>query len=153
MNIISLIICIAICEVAGFIGSLFNFKSIPGWYAKQKKPKFNPPNWIFGPVWTLLYLLMGISLYLVLISGKEITLPLIIFSIQLILNIAWSAIFFGMKKPSIAFIEIIFLWVSILLNILFFYNISKISSYLLIPYILWVSFAAILNFSIWYLNK
>jgi benzodiazapine receptor len=153
MDILKLIICILICQVIGLLGSFFNIKSIPGWYSRQKKPGFNPPNWIFGPVWTLLYLLMGISLYLVLISGKGTTLAIIIFSIQLFLNLIWSAIFFGMKKPFFAFIEIIFLWLSILINILVFYGISKASSYLLIPYLLWVSFAAILNFSIWRLNR
>ena len=152
MDILKLIICILICQIIGFAGSLFNIKSIPGWYSKQKKPSFNPPNWIFGPVWTLLYLLMGISLYLVLISGKVTTLAIIIFSIQLFLNLIWTAIFFGMKKPSLAFIEIILLWISILINIIIFYNLSKISAYLLIPYLLWVSFAAVLNFAIWKLN-
>jgi translocator protein len=153
MDILKLIICILICQIIGFLGSLFNIKSIPSWYSKQKKPSFNPPSWIFGPVWTLLYLLMGISLYLVLISGKATTIPIIIFSIQLFLNLIWTGIFFGMKKPLLAFIEIILLWASILLNILTFYPISKVASYLLIPYILWVSFASILNFSIYWLNR
>lgn len=153
MEVISLIICVAICEIAGILGSLFNLKSIPKWYSKQKKPIFNPPNWIFGPVWTALYFLMGLSLYFVWVSGKDVSLQLIFFSFQLILNVAWSAIFFGMKKPSFAFIEIILLWISIIINIVVFYSISNISSYLLIPYLLWVSFAAVLNFSIWNLNK
>lgn len=153
MNILALIVCIVICQVAGLLGSIFNFRSIPKWYSKLKKPAFNPPNWIFGPVWTLLYLLMGVSLYLVWISGKEINLAIFIFSIQLILNILWSAIFFGMKKPLIAFMEIILLWIFILMNIVQFYSISTIASYLLIPYLLWVSFAAFLNLSIWELNK
>lgn len=153
MEIAKLIICILICQIIGFLGSLFNVKSIPGWYSKQKKPSFNPPSWIFGPVWTMLYLLMGISLYLVLISGKLTNLAIIIFSIQLFLNLIWTGIFFGMKKPLFAFIEIILLWASILINILVFYEISRTASYLLIPYLLWVSFAAVLNFSIWWLNR
>jgi tryptophan-rich sensory protein len=139
--------------VIGFLGSLFNIKSIPNWYSKQKKPRFNPPNWIFGPVWTLLYTLMGISLYLVLISEKVNTLAIVIFSIQLFLNLIWTGIFFGMRKPFLAFMEIILLWISIIINIFVFYGISKTASYLLIPYLLWVSFASILNFSIWKLNK
>jgi len=153
MDIIALIVCIVICQAAGLLGSIFNFKSIPRWYSKLKKPAFNPPNWIFGPVWTLLYLLMGVSFYLVWTSGKEIGAAIIIFSIQLVLNILWSALFFGMKKPFIAFIEIILLWISILASIVLFIDISNTASYLLIPYLLWVSFAAILNFSIWKLNK
>lgn len=153
MDVIKLVISIIICQAAGLLGSVFNIKSIPGWYSKLKKPSFNPPNWIFGPVWTFLYLLMGISLYLILVSQKDTPLAIIIFSIQLFLNIAWSAIFFGMKKPFFAFLEIILLWISILASIIIFYEISDISSYLLIPYLLWVSFASLLNFSIWKLNK
>jgi translocator protein len=153
MEILKLIICILICQIIGFLGSLFNIKSIPGWYSKQKKPSFNPPSWIFGPVWTMLYILIGISLYLVLVSGKLTNLAIIIFSIQLFLNLIWTGIFFGMKKPLLAFIEIVLLWASILINILVFYEISRAASYLLIPYLLWVSFAAVLNFSIWWLNR
>jgi translocator protein len=153
MDILKLIICILICQIIGFLGSLFNIRAIPDWYSRQKKPSFNPPNWIFGPVWTLLYLLMGISLYLIVISEGQTTIPIIIFSMQLFLNLIWTAIFFGMKKPLLAFIEIILLWVSILINILIFYPISMVASYLLIPYLLWVSFASILNFSIWWLNR
>jgi tryptophan-rich sensory protein len=96
---------------------------------------------------------MGISLYLVLVSGKLTTLAIVIFAIQLLLNLIWTGIFFGMKKPFLAFIEIILLWVSILMNIIVFYDISRTSAYLLIPYILWVSFASILNFAIWKLNR
>ncbi len=153
MDIIKLILSIVICQFAGILGSLFNIKSIPKWYSKIKKPRFNPPNKIFGPVWTLLYLLMGISLYLILTSGKDITLPIIIFSIQLVLNIVWSFLFFGLRKPFFAFLEIIILWLSILATIIIFYAISKPAAYLLIPYLLWVSFASLLNYSLWKLNK
>lgn len=153
MDIIKLIICLVICQIAGLLGAVFNIKSIPRWYSKLKKPRFNPPNWIFGPVWTILYFLMGISVYLVLVSGKETTSAVLIFFIQLVLNVLWSALFFGIKKPSFAFIEIILLEISILVTIALFYKISIIASYLLIPYFLWVGFASILNFSIWRLNK
>jgi len=153
MDIIKLILSIVICQFAGILGSLFNIKSIPKWYSKIKKPRFNTPNKIFGPVWTLLYLLMGISLYLILTSGKDITLPIIIFSIQLVLNIVWSFLFFGLRKPFFAFLEIIILWLSILATIIIFYAISKPAAYLLIPYLLWVSFASLLNYSLWKLNK
>ena len=150
-NIIKLIISLVICQLAGVIGSFFNIKSIPTWYASLIKPSFNPPNWVFAPVWTTLFLLMGISLYLVWIKGftKQ---ALIFFSIQLFLNILWSALFFGLKSPFLAFIEIIVLWAFILLTIIYFYRISKPAFYLLLPYILWVSFAAILNFYILVLN-
>ena len=150
-NIIKLIISLVICQLAGVIGSFFNINSIPTWYATLNKPSFNPPNWVFGPVWTTLFLLMGISLYLVWTKGftKQ---ALIFFSIQLFLNILWSALFFGLRSPLSALIEIIILWAFILLTIISFYKISKIAGILLIPYILWVSFAAVLNFSIYLLN-
>lgn len=150
-NIIKLIISIIICQLAGIIGSFFNIKSIPNWYASLTKPSFNPPNWVFAPVWTFLFLLIGISLYLVWTKGftKQ---ALIFFSIQLILNILWSALFFGLRNPFLAFIEIIILWTFILLTIISFYKISETAGILLIPYILWVSFAAVLNFSIYILN-
>ncbi|MEM4244877.1 MAG: TspO/MBR family protein [Candidatus Nanoarchaeia archaeon] len=147
---------IILISLAGLIGGLSTSKYIPTWYASIKKPSFNPPNWIFGPVWTTLYVLMGISFYLVWSKGletKQAKTAITLFIIQLILNVAWSIIFFGMQSPLYAFIEIIILWVFILLTIIHFYKISKPAAYLLIPYILWVSFAAILNFSIYYLNK
>jgi len=156
-NILLFVFSIIICLAAGFIGSFFTTSSIPTWYSGLNKPVFNPPNWLFGPVWTILYILMGISLYLILINKtKEKTrirkIALLFFFIQLVLNALWSILFFGLKNPLLAFIEIIILWVFILLSIIFFYKINKISSYLLIPYILWVSFAAVLNFFIYILN-
>lgn len=151
-NIIKLIISIIICQLAGFIGSLFTSPSIPTWYAALNKPSFNPPNWLFAPVWTALYLLIGIALYLVWINKKRNKSAITFFTIQLMLNSLWSLLFFGLKNPFLAFIEIIILWSFILLTMISFYKISKPASYLLIPYILWVSFAALLNFSIWLLN-
>lgn len=151
-----LIVSIFVCQLAGFIGSFFTVSSIPTWYSTLNKPFFNPPNWIFGPVWIILYLLMGISLYLIWNnkSGKtkQFKIAITFFISQLVLNSLWSIIFFGLKLPLIAFIEIIVLWIFILLTIIYSYKISKIASYLLIPYILWVSFASILNLSIYLLN-
>jgi tryptophan-rich sensory protein len=134
---------------------LFTFSSIPTWYASLDKPFFNPPNWIFSPVWTLLYFLMGISLYLILLNGwqdREAKRGIILFFAQLLLNVAWSFVFFFLHNPAIAFIIIILLWIMIFLSIFQFLKINKLASYLLIPYLLWVSFASILNFSIWQLN-
>ena len=150
-----LVIAILVCQLAGIIGVIFTSRSIPDWYRKLKKPSFNPPNWIFGPVWTLLYFLMGISLYLVWNPGNNLTalIAMALFGVQLILNIAWSIIFFGMRNPSIAFVEIIFMWIAILATIIAFYPISTIAALLLVPYILWVSFASVLNYYIWKLNK
>ena len=148
-----LLIAILICQFAGIIGSVFTTPSIPTWYAGINKPDFNPPNWLFAPVWTTLFFLMGISLYLVWEKGiKTSRLAVYVFSAQLILNIIWSLLFFGLQNPFFAFIEIIILWVAILATILLFYRISKKAAILLIPYIAWVSFAAFLNYSIWILN-
>ncbi|MFH1656359.1 MAG: TspO/MBR family protein [Candidatus Nealsonbacteria bacterium] len=155
INFLKLIISILICQGAGLIGSIFTSPAISTWYVTFKKPSFNPPNWIFAPVWILLFLLMAISLYLIWDRGlkdKKIKIAIFLFSIQLILNIFWSILFFGLQSPFYAFIEIIILWLIILLTIISFYKISKISAYLLFPYILWVSFALILNFSILILN-
>ncbi|MDD3421595.1 MAG: tryptophan-rich sensory protein [Methanocellales archaeon] len=155
-NISQLVYSIVICQLAGIIGSFFTFPSIQTWYAALEKPSFNPPNWLFSPVWITLFILMGVSLYLVWSSGAKtryVKIALTLFGIQLILNILWSIIFFGLKSPFYAFIEIAILWVAILLTIFKFFKISKTAAYLLIPYLLWVSFAAVLNFSIWVLNS
>jgi len=155
-NIGKILLAIVICELAGMIGAIFTTPSIPTWYAGITKPTFSPPNWIFAPVWTTLFALMGIAAYLVYEKGtnkKVVKVALGIFAIQLVLNIKWSLIFFGMHNPGYAFIEIIFLWLAILLTIIAFFKISKPAAYLLIPYILWVSFASFLNFSIWQLNS
>ncbi len=146
-----LIISIMLPFLASIIGGLFTESSASSWYATLIKPPFNPPSWVFGPVWTILYLLMGISLYLVWAKKYDRT-SFMFFGVQLFLNALWSILFFGMKSPFYAFIEIIFLWVAILITTFYFYKINKISAYLLIPYILWVSFAAVLNFSIFILN-
>ncbi|MCX6739709.1 MAG: tryptophan-rich sensory protein [Candidatus Parcubacteria bacterium] len=152
INWFRLVASIAICELAGIIGSFFTMDGVRNWLPTLIKPSFNPPNWIFGPVWTLLFLLMGISLYLVWEKKAEIK-ALIIFGLQLLLNILWSVLFFYMHNPLSAFIEIIVLWILIFLTIIEFYKISKRASYLLIPYLLWVSFAAVLNFTLYSLNK
>jgi translocator protein len=173
-----LILSILICEIAGVIGSFFTTPAIQGWYYFLNKPSFSPPNWLFAPVWTILFLLMGVSLYLVWSKNFAANIPadandkkiwnpiskklwfgswreenaVLIFTLQLILNILWSVIFFGLQSPGFAFVEILMLWIAILYAIVNFYRISKTAAYLLIPYLAWVSFAALLNFSIWQLN-
>lgn len=154
-----LILAIFVCLLAGIIGSVFTYPAIGSWYAFLEKPFFAPPNWLFGPAWTTLYFLMGVSLYLVwktkskqkgFIALKNEALN--IFYTQLALNALWSIIFFGLKSPSLAFVEILLMWVLIAATICKFSKISKAASYLLIPYLLWVSFATLLNASIVYLN-
>ncbi len=143
------ILSISLCLGAGIMGSFFTVSAIPDWYATLNKPFFSPPNWIFGPVWTILYILMGYSLYLVWVKHKVPT----VFWVQLILNAAWSIIFFGIKNPVLALVDITALWIAIVLTIKTFYKINKVAGNLLIPYLLWVSFAAFLNYNIWILNK
>jgi tryptophan-rich sensory protein len=160
-KIFKLIIAIVVCELAGVIGSLFTTPSIASWYAGLIKPKLAPPNWVFGPVWTTLFLLMGISAFLIWSSYAKATdgqtkgrikMALGIFIGQLILNMLWSIIFFGLHSPGAAFVEIIFLWLAILATIIAFAKISKPAAWLLAPYILWVTFAAYLNLFLWILN-
>jgi len=178
-NAAKLIISILICELAGVFGSIFTTPAIKSWYFFLEKPFFSPPNWVFAPVWTVLFLLMGISLYLVWAKNWASKVPVdrperkswnpvsaklwtgswkeenavAIFVLQLVLNILWSVIFFGLKSPGLAFFEILMLWFAILYTIINFYRISKSASFLLLPYILWVTFAAVLNLAVWMLNS
>ncbi len=154
VDILRLIASILVCQFAGFIGSIFTTPAIPTWYESLRKPFFNPPNWIFGPVWVTLYLLMGISLFLVWRRREDSlqTKGFILFFIQLILNAFWSVAFFGFKSPFLGLVIIVFLWVAILFTIQHFYKISKPAAILLYPYMVWVSFAMVLNFSLWILN-
>jgi len=150
-----LIISIALPLLVGGIAGFFTNTGVDGWYAVANKPSFNPPNWIFAPVWTSLYILMGIALYLVWKddTGKPAKqTALLLFGVQLLLNFAWSFIFFYAAAPGWALVEIIIMWVAILLTILWFGKISSLAAWLLVPYICWVSFATVLNFYIWKLN-
>lgn len=143
------------CGLVGIAATPFTVSSIPTWYQTLQKPPFSPPNWIFGLVWIILYFLMGISAYLVWIKGlekKAVEMALAFFIAQLIFNFLWSILFFGLHSPVLALIDILILWALILIIINKFYKISKTASYLLIPYLLWVSFATLLNFSIVLLN-
>ena len=150
-----LIAAVLLCQLAGIIGAVFTTPSIPTWYATLIKPAFTPPSWIFGPAWITLYALMGIALYLVWKKreeGADIKKALSIFGIQLVLNTLWSILFFGLHSPLYGLACIIALWAAIVVSILLFYKISHAAAILLIPYLLWVSFATILNFHIWQLN-
>lgn len=154
-NTLKFIIAIVVSELAGIIGSFFTTPAINGWYSTLVKPALNPPSWVFGPVWTTLFALMGIAAFLIWKKGleqKRVKIALGIFLGQLVLNTLWSIIFFGLKSPGAAFIEITFLWLAILATIIAFAKLSKPAAWLLAPYILWVSFAAYLNYSIWMLN-
>jgi benzodiazapine receptor len=153
-KIIKLILCIALTLSIGAISGIATASGINNWYVTLNKPLFNPPNYLFGPVWALLYVLMGISFYLILQSKNPILKKraIIIFFIQLFLNFCWSFLFFKFQLVGVALFEIISIWVSIIIMIVVFYKISRVASYLQIPYLLWVSFASVLNASIWMLN-
>lgn len=151
---VKLIIFIGFCLSVGAIGSLFTTSSIPTWYATLVKPSFSPPNWIFGPIWTILYILMGISAYIIAqTKNKLATAALKLFWIHLIVNFAWSYLFFGLRNPFYGLVCILVLWSLIVAVILRFSKINKMSAWLLSPYIMWVSFATFLNYDIWILNR
>jgi benzodiazapine receptor len=149
-----LILFFAICLGAGGFGSFFTTSSVRDWYPRLRKPPGTPPNWVFGPVWTTLYVLMAVSAWLVWRQYGRGALPaLLIFFAQLALNVSWSAIFFGSRLPGVAFAEIVVLWLAIGFNIFVFYLLLPVSALLLVPYLLWATYAAYLNFGIWRLNR
>jgi len=139
----------------GAIAGMFTSQSVPEWYATLNRPSFNPPNWIFGPVWTTLYILMGISFFLIWKqdASKERNRAILFFLLQLLLNFAWSFIFFYFNKIGLALVEIILLWISIIMMLVVFYKIKPMASYINIPYLLWVTFATVLNASYYILNR
>jgi tryptophan-rich sensory protein len=141
--------------LAGFVGSFFTSPVISTWYATLAKPSFNPPGWIFGPVWITLYLLMGVSVYLIwqeLDKNKKAKTALWLFWVHLLFNSVWSILFFGLQSPAWAFVDIIILLVMILTLVVLFFRINRWAAWLLVPYLLWVSFATVLNYFIWMLN-
>jgi len=150
-----LVLCIAVPLIIGIIGSVFTMPEVGNWYAGLNKPSFNPPAWIFGPVWTLLYILMGISLWLVIkdgMSSRPVQQAVALFAVQLGLNLAWSIIFFGMHLIAVAFIEILVLFVFIMATTLAFKRINPTAGWLFIPYICWTAFASVLTGTLWLLN-
>lgn len=155
MNWVKLIVSIVVCQLAGVIGSFFTTPAITGWYSGLVKPWFTPPNWLFAPVWITLYLLMGIAAYWVWDSGldnKRVRTALMVFDIQLILNVIWSLLFFGLQNPLYGLVWIVILWVAIAATIILFYRLSRRAGLILLPYIAWVTVAMFLNLYIWLLN-
>ncbi|MCI9845197.1 TspO/MBR family protein [Flavobacterium pectinovorum] len=154
---VKIAIALVVCLAVGYSASIITRPSVAEWYPTIEKPFFNPPNWIFMPVWTLLYILMAVAAGLVWDKIKEqkeeVKKALGFFIIQLTLNAVWSYLFFGLKNPMLALIEIALLWLLIYETYLKFTKINKTAGYLLIPYLAWVGFAAILNTAIWWLNK
>lgn len=149
------VICIATPLIIGFVGTLFTYGSLTGWYALLEKPSFTPPAWIFAPTWTVLYILMGISLFLVLKNGSgspSLKPAVVLFAAQLVLNLAWSVAFFGMRAISLALCVLLVLIALIAATMLVFRRISATAAWLLVPYQAWCCFAAVLNAGIWLLD-
>lgn len=145
---------LVICLGAGGLGAIATTPEIDGWYKTVVKPTWNPPNYVFGPVWTTLFVMMAIAAWLIwrpagFMAAK---VPLLLFAVQLALNVAWSWIFFGLHQPGWAFVEIVILWLAIVVTARAFFQRSKLAGWLLVPYLAWVSFATVLNFAIWRLN-
>jgi translocator protein len=154
-DISTLIVSIFICQFAGIIGSFSIKPAMQGWYQTLNKPFFTPPNWLFAPVWVILFFLMGIALFLILKKGPKsgrYKKALYVFSLQFCLNILWSFLFFALKSPGLAFLEIILLLAAILHTILIFYKIKPKAGLILLPYFFWVIYAAALNYAVWIMN-
>lgn len=154
MQVVYVLISIGFAQLAGIIGSLFTASSVQTWYVTLTKPVWNPPTWLFGPVWLSLYTLMGIASYLVwrrreVVGAKT---ALVVYGIHLLFNTLWSILFFGLKNPAIAFAGIVVLLALILVTTVLFWRIQKWAGVLMLPYIAWVAFASVLNYSIWQLN-
>lgn len=143
---------ILLCLAVGSIGGFATQDSIDSWYRTLAKPWWNPPDWVFAPVWTLLFIMMGIAAWLVWKTGDRLGPAMALFGLQLVFNLLWSLIFFGLRSPGLALIEVVFLWGSVLLTMLAFFGRQRVAGWLFVPYLAWVSFAAILNFAIWRLN-
>lgn len=151
-NLVRFVSSVVVCEAAGIVGSVFTISAIPGWYAALQKPWFTPPNWLFAPVWLALYFLMGATLYLLWGKRPQSGAALAAFGVQLVLNVAWSAVFFGAHELLYGFVIIAALWLAILVTVALSYRVSRTAAALLIPYILWVTVASALNYYVWVLN-
>ena len=155
-DILKLVLTVLVCQTAGALGGLVTARQIPIWYAALTKPFFTPPSWLFGPVWFLLYALMGIAVFLVLRKGWHtpgVRTAVYFFAAQLFLNTLWTPLFFGLHWLLPAFIEIVLLWILIWLTYQRFFKLSRAAGFLLIPYWIWVSFASALNLAFWLLNR
>jgi tryptophan-rich sensory protein len=153
MKIGVLILMIALCFAAGGVGGLATSTGLESWYGTLEKPSWNPPGWVFGPVWSTLYLMMAIAAWLVYRKSRGfVVVPFTLFGIQLALNALWSFVFFQWRNPGAAFAEIVVLWIAIVATIAAFFPRSNLAGWLLVPYLAWVTFAAVLNFTIWRLN-
>jgi len=155
-DIVKLAVSVIICIIPGFVGSMINMKAIPTWYAFIERPSFAPPNWVFAPVWTGLYVMIGVALFLVWRKGTGspgVKGAIVAFVIQLALNGLWTPAFFGLESPLAGLVVIVLMWIAILVTIIKFFPISRTAGILMIPYLAWVSFATALNAGIYLLNR
>lgn len=143
-----------LCFAVAALGSLATTPAIDGWYATLRKPAWTPPNWVFGPVWSALYVSMAVAAWVVWRGNPWSTtrMPLFVFLAQLTLNLLWSIVFFGLRRPGLALLEILLLWGAIVTTLLAFRRLSPLAAVLLVPYLLWVTLAVALNFAIWRMN-
>jgi translocator protein len=153
-QLLGLIVLIVICFAAAGIGGAVTTPKIVNWYSTLAKPSWNPPSWIFGPVWSVLYFCMAVAAWLIWRQGgfSVATTPLTLFGVQLVLNLLWSCLFFGLRSPGLAFLDVILLWMAIVATMVTFWQRSTAAGILFVPYLAWVSFASVLNFVIWRLN-
>jgi translocator protein len=151
---IGLCVFLAVCFAAGAIGGAVTSPKIGNWYAALAKPSWNPPDWVFGPIWTALYCCMAVAGWLVWRQGglSQALWPLTLFGVQLVLNVFWSCLFFGLQSPGLAFVELIVLWTAIAATMVMFWQRTMIAGILLLPYLAWVAYAGVLNFALWRLN-
>ncbi|WP_395661202.1 TspO/MBR family protein [Aestuariivirga sp.] len=143
---------IVLCLTTGGIGGFATQPSIDGWYRLIAKPWWTPPDWVFGPVWTLLYIMIAVAAWLVWKTGDRVRPAMVLFGVQLALNLLWSLLFFGARSPGMALVEVVFLWSAVLFTMLAFFGRQTTAGWLFVPYLAWVSFAAVLNFAIWSMN-
>ncbi len=153
-DILALVLLVGLCLGVGGLGGAVTAESVTTWYATLNKPSFNPPNWIFGPVWTALYILMGVAAWRVWRAADRDTArgPLAVFALQLAVNLGWSVAFFGLRNPGLAVVVILLLDLLVLATALMFRRIDRLAAWLLVPYLAWISFATLLNVTIWRLN-
>lgn len=151
--VLKLVVAIGVCLLAGVLGSVFTSSGVGTWYPTLNKPSFTPPGWLFGPVWTVLYILMGVAVALVWHKSIGIDAALAVFVVQLVLNVLWSLFFFGLRLPALALVDIVLLWGAIVATLVLFWRMQPAAGLLLVPYLLWVSFATVLNAAIVWLNR
>ncbi len=152
---IALAVILLITFAASGVGGYFTAQSVKDWYPTLSKPSWNPPAWVFGPVWTALYVLMGVAAWLVFRerAARPVAPALALYGVQLLLNAAWSVLFFGLRNPLAGLVEIVFLWLAIAATMVVFWSAKPLAGILLLPYLAWVGFASVLNFALWRLNR